>query len=340
MTRAMPKLGAGALALAALLLAPGSASGARAAELLLRVGDLAVPAGTAVHGDAVAVGGTLDVEGAVDGNAVALGGSIRVAGRVAGSVHAVGGSVLLRPTAVVGGTATAWPGPVRIEPGASVGGAHPAPAPAPPQAPAPPIPLPGPRVPFPAPGSQPFPGPPFQWWWGPGTLAVIATLHLLYWLAVLVALLGFVGLTWLTAVLFPGVLADLAALLERAPGPALGVGLLGWVLLWPAIVVLAVTVVGLLLAVLIPAIVLVMLQFGIAAVALLVGRRVRPSRMGREVVVGAVVLAIAFAIPHLGALLVFAAATWGWGAVLLALLDRGRMRRVPPPAPPAPASGA
>lgn len=328
----MPRLGAGPLVLAAAVLALGSASGVRAAELLLRVGDLAVPAGTAVYGDAVAVGGTLDVEGTVDGDAVALGGSVRVAGRVAGSVHAVGGGVLLRPTAVVGGTATAWPGPVRIEPGASVGGAHPAPAPAPPQAPAPGTPLPGPGA--------PFPGPQFQWWWGPGTLAVIGALHLLYWLAVLIALLGFVGATWLTAVLFPGTLADLAALLERAPGAAVGVGLLGWVLLWPVIVVLAVTVVGLLLVVLIPAIVLVMLQFGIAAVALLVGRRVRPSRMGREVIVGAVVLAVTFAIPHLGALLAFAAATWGWGAVLLTLADRVRVRRVPPPAPPAPASGA
>src|SRR5579884_875332 len=289
-------------ALAALLLVLAGAAPAGAAEVLLRVGNLDVPAGTVVHGDAIAVGGSLGVEGTVEGNAVAVGGTVDVRGQVLGSVRAIGGNVILRSTAVIDGTATAWPGRVQIEPGASVARGRPSP----PASGAPPAPAP----------SFPVPEPPFQWWWGPGMLAVSAAFHLLYWLIVLLALLSFVGLAWLTAVLFPGATGELAALLERTPGAAL------------------------VLVVLIPAIVLVMLQFGLTAVALLIGRRMRQPGLGREALVGSIMLAIAFAIPQLGALLAFAAATWGWGAVLLALADRVRMRRAPPPSPPAPAQSA
>jgi hypothetical protein len=315
----------------------GSGAHADAADVLLRVGGLDVPAGTVVRGDAIAVGGSLDVEGTVEGNAVAIGGRVVVGGRVDGSVRAVGGDVLLRSTATVGGPVTAWRGRVTIEPEASVRGVHPAPMPAPPQVPVPGMPLPGPSPGFPIspPAPRPFPGTPFQWWWGPGLVGVIVALHFLYWLVALVALLGFVGLAWLTAMLFPGAVGDLAASLERIPGPAIGVGLLAWVLLWPVVAVLAATVIGLVLAVLIPAAVLVMFQFGLTAVAVLVGRRLHQSGMSRETAVGALVLAAVFAIPHLGWLLAFLATSWGWGAVLLALADRIRRRRVPP-RPPAP----
>ncbi len=327
----MRNLGAGAAAV--LVFALGGRVPADAADMLLRVGNLEVPAGTAVHGDAIAVGGKLDVEGIVDGNAVAIGGSVEVGGRVAGSVRAVGGDAILRPTAVVGGAATAAGGRVRIAPGASLGGVHPQPAPPAAPSPAPP----GPSSPIPGPVPQPAPLPP-SWWGPPAVLGVIAALHFLYWLVALLVLAGFVGMNWLTAVLFPGTLAALAEDLERMPAAALGAGLAGWVLLWPLVVTLAMTVVGLILVVLIPALLLIAIQFGVTAVALLAGQRLRQSGIGRQVLVGSVVLAIAFAIPHLGWLLMLAAVTWGWGAVLLALAERVRTRRLPPP--PAPVQGA
>ncbi len=336
----MRRLRAGAVALA-LVLAMGDLGPAGAAEVLLRIGDLEIPAGTVVHGDAITVGGRLDVEGIVEGDAVATGGSVEVGGRVNGSVRAVGGNVHLRSTAVVGGTTTAWGGRVRVEPGASVGGAPQPPGPGLPPAPPPPTPFPvppGPSVPLPVPVPQPGPVPPSWWWWLPGVFGAIAALHVLYWLVVLLALASFVSMAWLTAVFFPGTVAALAADLERAPAAALVAGLVGWVLLWPVIVILAMTVVGLVLVVLIPAVILIMLQFGTTAAALLVGQRIRRSGIGREVLVGSVVLAIGFAVPHLGWLLAFAVATWGWGAVLLALVERVRVRRLPPP--PAPAQGA
>jgi hypothetical protein len=326
----MRSVGAGVLVLALALIVT-AVSPAAAADLLLRVGNLDIPSGTVLHGDAIAVGGTLTVEGTVDGDTVALGGTVDVSGRVNGSVRASGGNVIVRSTAIIGGTASALGGRVRIDPGASIGGIHPGP---PPSGPAP-----GPPSPSPFPGPQPTPGTPPYWWWGPAIVGTLMALHALYWVIVLGALVVFVASAWLTAVLFPSATQELAAVLEHAPGPALGVGLLGWVLLWPLVVLLAITIVGIVVLVFIPLVVLVMLQLGMTACALVVGRRIRPAvgGMGVEVLVGAIVLSILFAIPHLGGLFTAVVATWGWGAVLLALIERLRVRRVAPPSPPAPA---
>ncbi len=178
--------------------------------------------------------------------------------------------------------------------------------------------------------------PPGTPWWGvfPSIFGAIAALHAFYWLIVLVGLAGFVVGAWLTAIMFPGTLTALAGDLERSPLAAFVIGLIGWLALWPVIVLLAMSVVGLAFVVLIPAAIVIMLQFGTTAVALLAGRRIRRGSIGREVLVGSVVLAIAFAVPHLGWLVALAVLTLGWGVVLLALFDRIRARRVsPPPAP-------
>src|SRR5579871_3848283 len=294
------------------------AAPAGAEEVLVRVGGVDVPAGTSVHGDAVAIGGPLDIAGTVDGNALAVGGDVTVTGRVGGSVRAVGGNVVLRSTAVVGGAATATGGQVTSEPGATVGQAPPAPTPPPP----PPFSVP---VPLPVPG--PFGGP-HIWLWPPAIIGVIAALKAFFLLFLLGALLSFVGTTWLTAVLFPRVTIDLAGLLERAPVATFGVGLLTWAAIWPLAIGLAISVVGLVLVALIPLAVIAALQLGVAAIAVLLGRRIRTSTVGLEALV------VAFAIPHLGALVLFLSATWAVGAIVLAIIERGRAR--PPVAPPPP----
>src|SRR5437879_4282047 len=107
----------------------GHPTAAAAAEFLLRVGDIQVPAGTAVHGAAIAVGGTVYVDGIVEGDAIALGGDVDVRGHVAGSARADGGSVILHSTAVVDGEAAAFGGTVVREAGARVGGRRSEPAP-------------------------------------------------------------------------------------------------------------------------------------------------------------------------------------------------------------------
>ena len=53
-------------------LAFGRPTSVSAAEFLLRIGDLQVPAGTVVHGAAIAVGGTAYVDGTVEGDAIAI----------------------------------------------------------------------------------------------------------------------------------------------------------------------------------------------------------------------------------------------------------------------------
>ena len=297
------------------ILVTGMVVPAEGAEFLLRVGHLQIPQGAVVRGDAIAVGGGLNVDGTVDGNAIAIGGDVRVSGKVTGSVRAIGGNALLYATAVVGGTATAWGGKLRVAPGAIVGGANPPPSP-------------------PGPGLHFFPLPLLLWWVWPAALAAIAALKVLYWLIAFVFLAGFIGSVWLTAVLFPGVIASLDSVLERAPLAAFGVGLLAWAFLVPLVVFLAISLVGLTLVFLIPATVFVMVQFGTTAIALFVGRRIHRSGIGLETFIGACILAVVFALPHLGWFVLFAVATWGLGAVVLSVVERGRGRPLFPPASP------
>lgn len=307
------------------VLASATLAPAWAKEILLRIGEVRIPAGTVVHGDAIAVGGSAYVDGTVEGDAVALGGTVEVRGHVTGSVRANGGNVVLHSTAVIDGDASAIGGTVTREPGASVGGGQAAPP-----STAPPFPFP----PAPAPGVIP-PAPP---WWLPGMIAgVLFMLHSLFWAGHLILLATFVGTAWLLAVLFPHAVARVAAVLERDPVMAFAAGVVAWPVAAVGTVLLAITVVGVPLALCMPAAVLVAAQFGLTAVALMIGKRAHPSEVVRESVIGAVLLAIAFSLPGLGHLIGLAAATWGLGAVLLALTETRRVR-TPPPDHPLPAS--
>jgi hypothetical protein len=312
-----------AVVLGAALIA-GSVTPSSAKELLLKIGDLQVPAGTAVYGDAVAVGGTAYVDGTVEGDAVVIGGTVEVRGHVIGSVRAAGGNVVLYSTAIVGGEATAVGGTVWREPGASIGGRRSMPSPPP----FPPVPGPIP------PGSETVP--PAAWWLPGMFAAAFLMLKSLFWLMHLVLAILFVGSAWLLAVLFPSALTRLGGVLERDPVLALGAGVLGWPLAVVVTVVLIVSIVGLTLVLLVPIILFTVVQFGATAVALIVGRRIRPSGAVSEVIIGAVLLAIGFSIPGLGGLIGLAVATWGLGAVLLLFVGERRFRQ--PPAPQAPST--
>jgi hypothetical protein len=319
--------GAAVLLAAAALFAVPPAS---AAELLLRIGDGSVPAGTIVNGDAIVIGGTLSVDGTVTGNATAVGGSVRVGGHVGGNVSATGGNVILDSTAVVDGTVRSEGGSVRVAPGAVIRRA--------PAQSAPPSPF--PRItPLPSPFPAPVPGVPF---WMP-FYGVLAVWKLVAGVLVALALLTFVGAAWLTAVLFPGATAAVADTLDRNPGAAGLAGAAAWLLVGPVAVLLVLSVAGILLVLLLIAALLMAVQLGVSAVALLIGRRVRPGGVGLEALLGAVLLAIALAVPHVGWVAAFAAVTWGTGGVIVTIAERrGGGRPVPPasstptsPAPPA-----
>ncbi len=301
------------------VLASGSFAPVWAKEILLRIGDVRVPADTIVHGDAIAVGGSAYVDGTVEGDAIALGGSVDVRGHVTGSIRANGGSVVLRSTAVVGGEASALGGTVTQEPGASVGG-RPV---APPPSTVPPFPVPN------APG--PGPTQPATPWWLPGIVAtVLWMLHSLFWTAHLLLLAMFIGAAWSLAMLFPHAVERVGVVMERDAVMALVAGVVSWPVVMVVTVLLALSIVGVPLALSMPAVVIVAAQFGLTAVALVIGKRVHPSEAARETVVGALLLAIAFSFPGLGHLLGLAAVTWGLGAVLLALTETWRFRTRPP----------
>jgi hypothetical protein len=75
-----------------------------------------------VADDAIAVGGSVEVEGEVTGDVSAIGGPVRIEGRVGGEVISVGGSVYLGPHAVVDGTVTSVGGTIEQDPGAVIHG--------------------------------------------------------------------------------------------------------------------------------------------------------------------------------------------------------------------------
>jgi len=92
-------------------------------------GDDRVSVGTSIHlregesaRDLVCIGCSVDVEGAASGSAVAVGGSVRVTGSVGQDAVAVGGSVHVEDGAAVGGDAVAVGGAVHVAEGATTGG--------------------------------------------------------------------------------------------------------------------------------------------------------------------------------------------------------------------------
>ncbi len=73
-------------------------------------------------GDAVCIGCSIHIAGRTMGDAVAIGGSVAVDGKVAGDAVAVGGGIRLGPESSVGGDVTSIGGSVHREEGATVGG--------------------------------------------------------------------------------------------------------------------------------------------------------------------------------------------------------------------------
>ena len=73
--------------------------------------------------DAVAVGGSVEVDGEVNHDVTAIGGPVRIEGTVGGEVISVGSSVYLGPHAVVEGDVTSVGGSIEQDPGAVIHGA-------------------------------------------------------------------------------------------------------------------------------------------------------------------------------------------------------------------------
>ena len=141
---------------------------------------------------------------------------------------------------------------------------------------------------------------------------------------------AFVACSVLAAVLAPGPLLAAARRAEASPGWSLLLGVGSVPAFFVFAVVLAVSIVGIPLLLLLAPAYLAFLFFGSLVAAYFVGRRVVFAtgryRGGNALaaMVGALILAVAYLIPVLGGLLIYGLALLGTGASVLALFSRRR----------------
>ncbi len=326
-------LGRGAAALAALGLAVALPALCSAQAQSVSTGTVTVPAGT-THVGTIHVGaGSVVVRGTEIGDVNVGVGLVEVSGRVTGSVSVGMGQLILSHDASVAGTIhVGMGGQTRLSAGQ---------------------PLPAVRrgasldvnAPFPplAPGHLPL-------WrlaggfgslsvpWSLGAVGLLAGLlgRLAWWLISLAV--AFVLLS-----LFPEPTRRIADDIERAPGPSLGWGLLVALASGPAMVLLAITILGIPLSLLLVLALLAAKVMGYVAVSLLLGARVLPrlggtkSVVGWDLAAGTVLLLLVGSIPVLGLLVDLLVAFLGIGACGRTGFGTGRPWFRNPGPPPTPA---
>jgi len=85
-------------------------------------GNARIEEGATVNGDIVLVGGNLTINGDVNGDVALIGGNLTISGNLAGEIVIVGGQAVLAETAVVNGDIATIGGTVDKQPGAEVTG--------------------------------------------------------------------------------------------------------------------------------------------------------------------------------------------------------------------------
>jgi len=147
--------------------------------------------------------------------------------------------------------------------------------------------------------------------------------------------LVFAACTMLLAVLAPGTLSSVTRNLERSPGRSLLFGVVSVPVAVVLGLVLAISVVGIPVLILLAPAYLAFLFFGALVAAYFVGRKVLLAtghyRGGNALaaVVGAVVVSATSLIPFVGEILLYALALLGAGAAIVALMNRRRPRHEP-----------
>jgi cytoskeletal protein CcmA (bactofilin family) len=148
----------------------------------------------------------------------------------------------------------------------------------------------------------------------------------------LFAALAFAACAVLAAVVAPRPLTSAARRAEESPGRSFVYGLISLPAFFVLCVVLAVTIIGIPLLVLLVPAYLALLFFGALVAAFFIGTRVLMVtgryRVGNALaaVVGAMILAATTFIPVLGDLLLYALSLLGAGAIILALISRRHPR--------------
>jgi cytoskeletal protein CcmA (bactofilin family) len=285
--------------------------------------------GEEVDGDLVVLGGSADIEGKVQGDAVVFGGPLDVEGFVRGDAVSIGGPVRLRSGSTVHGDAVSIGGEVQKAPGARLGGESFSPG--------------GPIGLF---------GPKFGLWPGGRHLAGVLVQKVLAWF---VWGLGLLVVTLLVALVLPRQTDVIATSIAEAPGRAAVYGLVGWLLVLPVLVILAVLIVTWIVIPFYLAAVVALTIMGGVGVNVLIGRRIaglwnwRVQSVLALAVIGCVVLhfvdLVALFPPAmiLTCLISLAVLVFGFGGALMTRFGTdptGRFlagqRPAQPPAPTAP----
>ena len=261
-------------------------------------GDVLVSRAGEVRGDVVAGLGDVDIEGPVDGDVHAEFGDVYVNARVGGDVDVGRGDVDLGPRAEIMGDLECESGEISGHE-AAVGGD------------------------IRAKGMPPLD---FDESHGPGIIGFVGWVF---------AALAFAACSVLAAVLAPRSLAAAARQAEQTPGRAFVYGLISLPIFFVLCVVLAVSIVGIPLLLLLAPAYLAFLFFGTLVAAFFIGTRILMFtgryRVGNApaAVVGALIVAATTFIPVLGNLLLYVLCLFGTGAAILALLSRRRPRAAP-----------
>lgn len=260
-----------------------------------------VAADETVEGGVVSLGGKVTVDGHVSGAAVSVGGPVEVNGTVDGDVVSVGSLISLGESARVTGDVTSVGGTVYRAEGAIVQGDVTS-------------------VGFP---SLRFNMRDLRWHrmpWG-FSWAFWRMPWGLFGAMWAVRLVGALVLSLIIIAIWPNHTASVAAAVETRPGRVAAIGLVAWLLFVPAMILLAITLIGILL---IPIWVLLYVAAGAlghTAIAILIGDRVARlanshMSMLAKVIAGALALALLGWIPGLGIIVAIAVAVIGLGAVV------------------------
>lgn len=252
--------------------------------------DIVVPTGTVAAGEVVVVFSSIDILGEVRGDAIAIGGSINVDGPVRGDVVSVGGMVRLGADAVVDGEVIAIGGGVDRNPTARVLGG---------------VTSIGMGELFRHPRLLNISR---KRWWSPA-----AASYLLY-------VLGLYALALLIIALVPSHVASVSRAIEIEWRRALFLGFVSLLLIGPVTIIVAITVIGIPLALLIVLGFVLAKILGYTAFVSYLGGRIAGNERNlhrlAQLAIGVVVLALVRYVPLLGPVVSFIVTLVTLGAVL------------------------
>lgn len=258
--------------------------------------DFRVNEGEEVEGAVAVLFGDAAVAGTIDGDLAVIFGDAVIDGRVNGNVAAILGDVTTGKSAVVGGSVAAVMGEVEKSPNSVIEGE-----------------IASVRGPFKGGGINLLP---------------------LFGISSLVGLIVFFGLSSLLLVLIPDRMSFMA---ESAPVKVwrrIGIGIAAYLLFLPAIIALAITIVGLILIPVFIAVFFLTIFVGMTALELAIGRRITGSLEGNNskyiyLLVGSILIFILPFIPVVGWLAYIFATCVGLGIVFDSRFGKPKAKMIP-----------